>query len=160
MNEFTAKKLGEVLAFAKVGNETITKAMTVFSGMFSKDEIDVFISKNNAHVDALTAYAKAQNVSEIVMPKAEKTATKLIAMRDAYVGDEWDNPSEVFEWWGFFGGAALAHWNLVKGVGETLNDDILTALAYDAIGYHESLYNASSGLLSDIGREKAKNGQS
>ncbi|MES2223635.1 MAG: hypothetical protein V4469_01735 [Patescibacteria group bacterium] len=157
MNEFTAKKIGEVLAFAKVGNETITKAMSVFGQIFSKAEIDGFIARNNAHQEALIAFAKAQNVSEIVLPKSEKTGTKLIAMRDAYVGDEWDNPSEVFEWWGFFGGAALAHWNLVKGVGETLNDDVLTALAFDAIGFHESLYDASSGLLSEIGREKAKN---
>ncbi|MDB5204009.1 MAG: hypothetical protein JWP09_37 [Candidatus Taylorbacteria bacterium] len=157
MNEFTAKKLGEVLAFAKIGNETIVKAMTVFEELFSKTEIDGFIAKNNAHAEALVAFAKAQNVSEIVLPKSEKTGAKLVAMRDAYVGDEWNNPSEVFEWWGFFGGAALAHWNLVKGVGETLNDDVLTALAFDALGFHESLYNASTGLLSDIGREKAKN---
>jgi hypothetical protein len=157
MNEFTAKKIGEVLAFATVGNETIAKAMTVFNNTFSEPEIHEFNAKNNEHKEKLTVYATEKSVSDIVVPKSEKTAQKLIAMRDAYVGDEWENPAEVFEWWGFFGGAALAHWNLVKGVAETLDDDNLVSLSLDAIAFHEALYNATSGSLSEIGREKAKN---
>jgi len=155
MNEFTAKKIGEVIAFAQVGNATILKAKSAFSEFMAEDEVKNAISKSEKHIDALLAFATEKNIIDIVKSKAEKTGTKITSMRDAYIGDEWGNPAEIFEWWGFFGGGAIVHWNLLKGIAETIEDDVLAALTYDGIAYHESLYDSSSALLTEIGRNRA-----
>lgn len=156
MNEFAAKKLGEVLAFAKEGNNTIEKAKKVFSEFLSEDEVQETFKNSTEHIDAINAYAKEKNVTDIMEAEAEKTAAKIVSMRDIYIGSEWDTHSEVFEWWGFFGGGVIAHWNLIKGVAESLEDDLLVELAYKAIAYHENLYDTVTSLLAEIGRKQTK----
>jgi hypothetical protein len=108
------------------------------------------------HIDGINLFVKDKNVSEALESEAQKTAEKISSMRDLYIGSEWENPSEVFEWWGFFGGSAIAHWNLVKGIAEELADDKLVQLSYEAIAYHENLYNTSMSVLAEIGRKEVK----
>jgi hypothetical protein len=156
MNEFAAKKLGEVLAFAKEGNTIIEKAKKVFGEFLSEDDLQETLKGGLGHIDAINAYAAEKKVTAIVEAEAEKTATKIVSMRDIYIGSEWDVHSEVFEWWGFFGGGVIAHWNLMKGVAESLEDDGLVELCYIAIAYHENLYDSASSILAEIGRKNSK----
>ena len=105
MNEFTAKKLGEVLAFATVGIETWEKGREAIESVFGEDT-DRLIDASKKHRDTLGNIAESENVQDIVSKKLEGTGTKLRSMRDLYVGEEWHNPTELLEWSGFFEGAA------------------------------------------------------
>lgn len=155
MNEFVAKKLGEVVAFAKMGNDTINKAKKAFGEFLSDADMNEAIQKAEKQIDEILAFATEKNIIDSVKAEAEKTAAKIEKMRDAYVENNWEDASVVFEWWGFFGGAAIAHWNLVKGIGEAVEIDSFVQIAYNAIAYHENLYDTATSLLAEIGRNKS-----
>jgi hypothetical protein len=94
-------------------------------------------------------------MQDITLAKAEATGTKLRAMRDMYVGDQWDNPAELLEWLGFFEGAAVVHWALVEGAGKGLQDQDLADLAKDGKSIHQNLLLAVEGSIKKIGEQKA-----
>src|SRR5690606_25418419 len=103
-----AKKLGEVLAFGFVLEDTIEKGEGALKEALG-DELDSLIKGNKKHIESVKQIAEEKSVGEETLSKAEKTSEKLKAMRDLYVGDEWDNPVELMEWGGFFHGAAIVH---------------------------------------------------
>lgn len=113
MNEFIAKKLGEVLAFAVVGKETFEKGKDAFVSVLGKEVFDEMIVETTKRIAAIEALAMENNAEEIVNTKLAGTGRKLREMRDLYVADQWDNPTELLEWSGFFEGAAVVHWALV-----------------------------------------------
>lgn len=88
INEFVAKKLGEVLAFAEVGTETITKGKASFILVLGDEEVEGILDKNRIHSEEIKKLAEENNVSEIVLKKLESTGKKLRDMRDMYIGDE------------------------------------------------------------------------
>lgn len=155
MNEFVAKKLGEVIAIARMGNDTINKAKKAFGEFLSEADMNDAIQKAEKQIDEILAFATEKNIIDSVKAEAEKTSVKIEKMRDAYIESNWEDASVIFEWWGFFGGGALAHWNLVKGIGEALEIDAFVQIAYNAIAYHENLYDTSISLLAEIGRNKS-----
>ena len=73
MNEFGAKKLGEVMAFAIVGDETIMKGIRALSPVLGDSEVKDILEKNRIHADEIKKLAEELGVSEIVMTKLEKT---------------------------------------------------------------------------------------
>lgn len=156
MNEFGAKKLGEVLAFAIVGEETIEKGRGVLSPVLGENEIADILEKNRIYGDELKKLASELGVSDIVNTKLEKTSTKLREMRELYIGDQWENPTEILEWSGFFEGAAFVHWGLVKGVAETLNHELLMSLANECMNFHHDLLDTISSELQSVGQNKAE----
>ncbi len=152
LNEFSAKKLGEVAAFARVGIETLVKGRNALSPILAVgDTITLF----EEHEKSLQGLAEGYGVTEIFDSKTTTTSDKLRLMRDAYVGDEWDNPTELLEWLGFFGGAAIVHWGLVLGVGEGKDNQILKDLASQAIHIHEELLTHARAHLQKTGSTKA-----
>ncbi len=152
MNEFTAKKLGEVLAFCQVGAETMEKGKQAFASALSDQDIDALVTTLSEQAQKIESLTENKDVT---MTKAEATGKKLRAMRDLYVGDEWDNPAELMEWSGFFEGAAVVHWDLVIGASEVLNNEELKDLAMTGRAFHHDLFHAASGALKVIGRTKA-----
>ncbi|MBA3732794.1 hypothetical protein H0W91_00230 [Patescibacteria group bacterium] len=154
MNEFTAKKLGEVLAFAKVGQETLEKGQSALSSVLGEDEVEKMTSACEEHQEVIMSLAKAENVEEVVTKKMEATSEKLRKMRDLYVGEQWDNPTELLEWSGFFEGAALVHWSLVKGAGEAKNDPKLVDLAKIGFDFHQKFLDKATTLLHNVGKTK------
>jgi hypothetical protein len=146
MNEFTAKKLGEVLAFASIGIET-----SVFGG----EGVDGYVSSLSTIKDSIHAIADRAGVLELVMMKLEKTGEKLRKMRDMYVGDEWDNPTELLEWSGFFEGAAVVHASLLQGAAEEMGHSELQAIATQSLNHHKSIFNQVTDQLHLVGRTKA-----
>jgi hypothetical protein len=155
MNEFVAKKLGEVLAFAVVGKETFEKGKDALISVMGADVVNAMIEESGKRHDAIIALAKANSVEEIVMKKLEGTGTKLRAMRDLYVADQWDNATELLEWSGFFEGAAIVHWALVEGAAEGLNHHELKPLAAKGKSFHEMVLRNAEGLLNGVGQKKA-----
>lgn len=155
MNEFTAKKLGEVLAFAVVSLETAEKAEKALKEAFGDDTFQNIVEENKKHIKIINTLAEENNISEIVNTKLAGTGNKLRQMRDLYIGDEWENPTELLEWSGFFEGAAIVHWDLVSGVGDALNNETLTNLANSALSLHREIFAQTEEGLKQHGKNKS-----
>lgn len=140
MDNKKAKKLGEVLAFSNVGIDTFEKGREGFNKVWDESKIEKLIEVNKKHAEALEDLIGKLENSEAGMKKAEATGGKLSKMRDMYIGDDWDDPIELFEWFGFFQGAAIVHWSLIEGFGETENDDEIKEIASKALDYHKDFF--------------------
>ncbi len=158
MNEFVAKKLGEVLAFAVVGKETFEKGKDAFVSVLGKEVLEDMIAETTKRVESIQAIATENQVQEIVNKKLEGTGKKLREMRDLYVAEQWDNPTELLEWSGFFEGAAIVHWALVEGIADALNHHTLKDLTKSAKEFHEMVLKNVEGELNGVGRKRAING--
>lgn len=102
-----AKKLGEVLAFSKVGIDTFKKGEEGFKKVWDESYIDELVSINEDHASSLETLINSLDESEAGISKSKATGEKLTSMRNMYIGDDWDDPIELFEWFGFFEGAAI-----------------------------------------------------
>ena len=89
------------------------------------------------------------------MAKLEATGTKLRAMRDLYVGDQWHNATELLEWSGFFEGAAIVHFALVRGVAMELDNSDLLNLVNEAIDFHYQILEHAESELESVGQDRA-----
>ncbi len=156
MNEFVAKKLGEVLAFARVGTDTFAKGKTALRTVLGEDTYKDCLRENDIHDRSLIDIAEKENTSDITLAKSIATGKKLASMRDLYVGDEWENPTELMEWSGFFEGAAIVHWKLILGIGEALKREELITLATEAINFHQDILKKACDHLQEIGQVKSK----
>lgn len=155
INEFSAKKLGEVLAFCRIGLSTIDQgniALTQALGMQDVKNRRDQLTKFASEIEKIATEAEC---SEITIPKADKTEAKLASMRELYVGDEWDNAAELLEWSGFYDGAAIVHWALVQGVGDTIKNPELTDLAHTAMNFHDQVLKSTSNNLQEVGQTKS-----
>lgn len=155
MNEFVAKKLGEVLAFNHVGSETLAKGRAALATVLGEEKILDMEERNKVHGETIVKIATDAGVLEITSAKAAKTSEKLRAMRDLYVGDQWDNATELLEWSGFFDGAAAVHWALVRGAAEALDHAGLTTLASEGVDWHYELLEMAERELHSKGADKA-----
>lgn len=155
MNEFTAKKLGEVLAFNRVEMDTLTKGRSALLEKLGEEKILEIEEKNKIYGEALTKIATDAGMIDTTLTKAKATSEKLEKMRDLYVADQWDNAIELLEWSGFFEGATIVHWALVRGSAQGLNDENLLLLAEEAISWHTELLELAEEELTARGEEKA-----
>jgi hypothetical protein len=155
LNEYIARKLGEVLAFAEVGLETFEKAEDALKKVFGKEKYEEAKKENSLHAEKIKSIVEQYQSSEITLSKAQKTGEKLRFMRDHYIGDEWDDAAELAEWMGFFEGAAIVHWYLVKGASEKLGIKVLEEVCTNGINFHRSLFDKDSISIENIGKEKA-----
>jgi len=153
LNEFSAKKIGEVLAFCRVGIETLVKGRNALSPIL---EVGKTITQIEDQEKIIRALVDAQSIGDITLPKAEKTADKLRAMRDMYVDGQWDNPAELLEWLGFFEGAAIVHFALVVGVADATKNQIIKDMASHGVHFHESVLTEVKKALEKIGEKKAQ----
>lgn len=157
INEFVAKKMGEVLAFNRIGTETLEKGRVALVEALGEATVIDQEEKNKIHGEEIIRIATEAGVIDITLAKADKTEQKLRSMRDLYVGEEWHNAVELLEWNGFFQGAAVVHWALVRGAGETLDNEALITLANEAFNYHSELLDQSESELSQEGGDRALN---
>ena len=87
MNEFCAKKLGEVLAFEYFGKATFAKGREALSTLFSQGIIEHVNATYEDFITRIESTATRNNVSNVTLPKKDKTFAKLSQMQDLYVGD-------------------------------------------------------------------------
>ncbi len=154
MNEFTGKKLGELLAFNRVGTDTYEKGRaSLIEAMGEEKFLDVE-EKNRLHGEEIMRLATEGGVIDTTLAKATATEEKLKKMRDLYVADQWDNATELMEWSGFFEGAAIVHWALMRGVAEGLDHEELLGLTEEGVNWHYEMLELAEGHLDSIGQSK------
>lgn len=154
MNDFVARKFGEVLAFAETFNNTVELGRQALGEELSPDEIKQLESASTDHASQIKQLVEAAGVSESTNKKAEATNAKLRQMRDLYIGDKWDELTEIYEWLGFYTGAAIVHWELIMGAGDGLGNAEVTELAGKAQGFYEDLMNRSKTHLAAVGKRR------
>ena len=155
INEFTAKKLGEVLAFNNIGAETLEKGRDALITTLGEEKVLEMQEKARVHGQEILRLATDAGVVEVTLAKAKATGEKLQAMRELYVAGKWDNATELLEWGGFFEGATIVHWALVRGCGEGINEESLLLLAQEAIDWHQELFENIQSELGAIGADRA-----
>lgn len=155
INEFVAKKIGEVLAFTMVSSDTIERGRESLISALGEEKVADMLEKNRIHGEELIRISTEGGGIDTTLAKAKKTEEKLKKMRDLYVGDEWDNPTELMEWSGFFEGAAVVHWALVRGAAEALNNEGFIILAQEGTNYHYELLELAESELASIGQTKS-----
>lgn len=156
MNEFVAKKLGEVLAFNRVGADTITRGGAPLVAVIGEEKIADIQEKFRIHGEEVLRIATEAGQIDATLLKADKTEAKLKTMRDTYIGDAWDNPTEVLEWSGFFEGAAIVHWALVAGSAQALAHEGLMMLSEEGKNYHYELLELVESELESKGQDSIK----
>lgn len=155
MNEFVGKKLGELLAFNQVGTETYEKGRPALVAILGEEKIADIEEKNRMHGDEIMRLATEGGVVDVTLAKAAATGAKLQQMRDLYVADQWDNATELMEWSGFFEGAAIVHWALMRGAAEGLDHEPLLILTEEGVNWHYDLLEMAEDHLNAIGQDKA-----
>lgn len=157
MNDFTARKLGEVLAFAEVSLDTFSRGKDALIRVLGEEMYATIISENRTHAETIKKISENAGTQTLdsTIKKCEATGLKLCSMRDLYVGDQWDNATELLEWSGFFEGAALVHWALISGCAAALHQSELIALALSATNLHDKILHTASQLLTQVGTKRA-----
>lgn len=157
MNDFTAKKLGEVLAFARVLALTLDRGGEALAQAIAQNDLEDIRTANEQHIKTLETGEPYSDVRDALLAKADKTAKKLTAMQDLYLADEddWDDPAELMEWLGFFEGAAMVHWNLVIGAAHSVGKKDLTDLAESGVDLHTNFLVIVANAIQAHGAERA-----
>ncbi|HVY36263.1 MAG TPA: hypothetical protein VG982_03275 [Candidatus Paceibacterota bacterium] len=155
INDFIAKKLGEVLSFANVSTDTYERGRATLIAVIGAERVADIEEKNRIHGEELMRIATDAGVIDAVLTKATSDARELMKMRELYIANNWDAANEILEWSGFAEGAAIVHWGLIRGAAETLNNEALLTLCEEAINWHYELLEMAESELGSIGQDKA-----
>lgn len=140
-----AKKLGEVLAFARAGVEIFERGAEALEEEWSREEVEDIVRTNKEHVSRIEEAAESSELEEVILNKAQATGSKLDDMTERYIGDEWDEAHEVLEWLGFFEGGAIVHWELI--VGFLKREGSGADFANEVLKFHTSVFGKVSDSL-------------
>ncbi len=158
MNEFTAKKLGEVMAFINVGAEQFLQAKTALSSVLGQD----FTNKANEiyaeHKKNLNHIVQESDLKEVILTKADKTGVKLTAMANLYMQkpEDWQDSSEVIEWLGFFEGGAIVHFKLAEAAAEELNLKEVVDFARAGAQWHKDFLGKLEQGISMVAKKRSQ----
>ncbi len=155
MTEKTAKKIGEAYAFAQVLSDTFESNIKVMTELFG-DHAESILDVTKVQREELADIADKTGLSEIVLPKAERTGLKITKMGEMYVGDDWDDVAEVLEWMSFFVGGAIVHWQLIKGSAEEMDNDHFGNVAGVGTEYYATLMQQLRDYAVGVGKERAQ----
>lgn len=150
MNDFSAKKLGEVVAFCEVGAETLERGKEALEGRFD-ESVERMIEAHKAHATEFLRIAQTFEKDDITKEKAAATReNKLEQMRALYLSeDDWEDATELMEWMGFFEGATIVHLRVIEGVAEKLESDELKNATDETIAYHEKLLERVGEIIKE-----------
>ncbi|MDX1535188.1 MAG: hypothetical protein R3346_00250 [Candidatus Spechtbacterales bacterium] len=149
MNEFIAKKLGEVLAFERMQEDTLTKGKAAVDRAYGPKEVKAMLIDAKSLKEGIESIAEeSEEWGDTVLKKAEKTGKKIADMRNVYLSeDDWDDPVEILEWSGAFEGGALVHWSLVAGGAEAVGLKEASTLAEKGLEAHSSILNRIKEII-------------
>lgn len=143
MNDFMAKKLGEVVAFSNIGLELAERGDRAFIEAVGEKTAIQFREELKTFADVAQ-----QHGTELTTTKAELTTTKLRTMMEQYMADAWNGPTEILEWLSFFTGAGAAHWAVVAGAAQAAKLPDLEAQAIETKDrYHAYLHQTIEKLM-------------
>jgi hypothetical protein len=155
MNNFTAKKIGEVLAFTNVGLEILDLGRQSLINILGENSVDALTKMTQEQQGNLEDIATQKQILETVHEKSAGTQIKLRQMQELYLQGKWDDESELLEWLGFFEGAALVHWKLVEGVAQHTDDTYLSRIVNRGLTMHQALLFKVSEAIKKLGRQHA-----
>lgn len=155
MNEFVAKKLGEVLAFIRSSKDTFNRGTGVLTAALGAQKMEDIAEKNRLYSEEIVRIAIEGAVIDTVENKAGQDVAELAGMRDLYLGQNWEEVNEILEWSSFVEGASIAHWALIRGAAESLNHTGLLTLCEEAVNWHYEILEMIESELSKIGQDKA-----
>ncbi len=142
--------MGEVLAFAKFGEDTMKKGEKALMETFGEAFMKEFFESNTHHIDSLYEIANEHKMQDVMCDKSAKTFAKFEKMRDVYLHDEWDDAIEIMEWLGFFEGAAIVHWSLISGHSLKEENNKLHELSLTAQKMHEELFQKITETIKGV----------
>lgn len=142
MNEFVAKKLGEVHAFVSLVIDTYQRGEAGFLAAMTQEVFTQEVSALTQLQARIESIANKENVQDTTLSKSAKTLGKITTARDAYVAERWDDTVELYEWSSFNAGAGSAHAHEVFAAGLTAGHPELTATM-------RACRNAFDALLAD-----------
>jgi len=154
MNEFTANTLGTLLGFSRVSTDTYEKGRVALVEALAEEKVMDIEEKNRMHGEEIMRLATEGGVIDTTLAKATATEEKLKKMREIYVADQWDNATELMEWSGFFEGAAIVHWALMRGAAEGMEHEGLLELTEEGVNWHYDLLEMAEDHLNAIGADK------
>lgn len=155
MTEKTAKKIGEAYAFAKVLSDTFesnTGVMTELLGGHANSLLEI----TRVQQEELTDIVSECGMSEVVLPKAQRTGSKITKMGEMYVGDDWDDIAEVLEWMSFFVGGAIVHWQLITGSAAEMDNEHFGNVAGVGVEYYSALMEQLKDYSVIVGKARAQ----
>jgi len=147
MDEKVARKVGEIKAFTEMGFDFFVRAKETLLKKLNINYLETLLENFKVQKDEIEKLTLYSSFKEVIDTKAEKTKDKIYKMQNLYIGDEWDNPTEVLEWLGFFEGAAIVHFNLVQGYGEKYKDSNLKHLSEKGVSLHSNLLKEVSEIV-------------
>lgn len=155
MTEKTAKKIGEAYAFAQVLSDTFESNMVVMRELLG-EHAETIVEITRVQREELSDLAEEGGMSEIVLPKAERTGSKITKMGEMYVGDDWDDVAEVLEWMSFFVGGAIVHWQLITGSAEEMKHEHFGNIAGVGTEYYATLMAQLREYAVVVGKARAQ----
>lgn len=155
MNEFVAKKLGEVDAFIRLVINTYEQGKPGFEKVLTSDEIQQTLVALSSLQSAIENMAEAAGQATVTLEKSAKTYAKISKARDDYVAERWDDTVELYEWFSFNSGAGSAHAHEVYGAALAINDVELSSVMEQARDYFDDLLITCKDYLYEVGSAKA-----
>ena len=155
MNEFVAKKLGEVHAFVSLVIDTYAKGSAGFTKALPEEEMIKEIAQLSDIQARIETIAEDAEVKEIALGKSAKTLEKIAAARDTYIAERWDDTVELYEWSSFNAGAGSAHAHEVYGAALATNNQALANVTRAARNMFEALLADSKDYLYQEGVRRA-----
>jgi hypothetical protein len=150
MDERMARKIGEVKAFTLLGIELFEKGKGALEDVIGQNVLEDTITKLTSQLQQIDEVIEKSEFAEAVNEKAAKTKAKVGAMADAYIGDAWDDPTELCEWLGFFEGAAIVHFSLVFGLSGKANLPVIQKLTDEGVLFHQSLLHKVTQAIKSL----------
>ena len=154
MNEFGAKKTGEVIAFLHIGQQFLDKGGSAGRQAFGTQAADFAKRLENLRTQSEQLFV-GDSFKEKIKSKVEATTTKVSDMMHLYVGDEWDNPTELLEWSGFYAGAGAVHAALLDGYFTAVGNKVAAQWAQETKLLFEDWLQVAATRLAETGTQHA-----
>lgn len=139
MDEKLAKKIGEIKAFTLLGIGLFEKSKDALTQVFGVDDMNQISHDLEVQLQSINEEISNSEFLEIIEEKTQKTKEKVSGMQSTYIGDKWNDSTELCEWLGFFEGAALVHFSLVSALSINKNLESLTHFANEGAIFHHNL---------------------
>lgn len=123
------KKIGEAIAFSRVGEDLFIRAKSALISGFGEawyEESLKDMLQNREELDELVRSFGED--SFVVEEKAGRTTAKIESMQSIYLSDDdWSDLDEVVEWMSFWVGGSIVHWAVLERSTNSLGLDTKVA---------------------------------
>ena len=110
------KKIGEAIAFSRVGEDLFIRAKNALISGFGEDwyqsNLEDLIQGREGVDELVRSFGED---SFVVEEKAGRTTAKIENMQSIYLSDDdWSDLDEVVEWLSFWVGGSIVHWAVLE----------------------------------------------